>query len=497
MLDSYYQVGNSDPTDGYIPGENKQRIDLTEFYETNDQESATVMVMGTEELRLGKLSRRTATLLGLSGTESYDPFPSERNARMGTEGFFSTVVDGFKSFIEAIIKYIRMAIDWVVDLIRGFFGFRKSARITNEINNSLGDMKIEFAKTLNGLGFPGDVYSVEAYLGDLPPGRDRDAQLHLLRSKFANDSDQIQKLSESVPLLQQAMVKIKQISERVEKSQKGFKKTLAEEFTRTRVRHSTNNMGAPFTEVNRILKAVEEATLSLDSSELVDLVSKLYNTLFDIKFTNDELTNGFSNTQKKLQESVKLEVVKLDKVNVGQTLENIQYLNTRYMEMVDNEIDISKVNWKAIGDTVSRSDAEKIQALSTYYSNPNILSQYQKMSVQVRSFTQFCFFITSELKRVEKQIVDLVSWHQRTHAYYYAGFMNDLEKIQAIVIEAREKGKAPIIGNDHMVFIKAADAQTFMEKLSANINFGLENDIGGLKTRINNFTKQTGWGKLI
>jgi hypothetical protein len=497
QLDSYFQLGNSAPTDAYQPGEDKQRIDLTEFYRDSDQDNATVMVMGAEELALGKLSKRTAILLSLSGTESYDPFPSERNARMGTEGFFSTIAEGFKKFIETIIKYIRMAIDWVIDLIQGIFGFRKSARINEEINKSLDEMKIEFAKTLNGLGFPGNVYNVETFLGDLPPNQDRQAQLHLLRSKFDKDSDQVKKLSDTVPLLQQAMGKIKQIGERAERTFKTFKKTLGEEFNRSKVRHHTANNTAPLTEVNRVMKAIEEATLALDSTELVGLVSKTYSTLFGITFTNEELTNGFTEVQKKLQENVKLEVVKLDKVNVGETLSNIQDLNTRYMGMVSDEIDISKVNWKAMGTMIDRSDAEKVELMSKMYNAPTMLANYQKLSLNIRNFTQFCFFVTNELRRVEKQITDLIEWHQRTHAYYYAGFVNDLDKLKEIVLDAQSKGHAPLIGNDHMVFIKAADAQTFMEKLSANINFGLENDIGGLKTIVNNFSKQTGWGKLI
>lgn len=503
-LEDYYQLGNGDPADSYEPGESKQRIDLTEYYKETGQDEATVMVMGVEAFNLGKISRDLAIKLNLKDARTYDPFASERNARTGQEGFFGTVYDKFKEFIEAIIKYIRMAIDWVVDTVKGIFGFRKSARITKAIDDDLEAMREEFVKTMNGLGFPGAEYNVEDWLGNLPPGQDRQAQLMLLKSKFVDDQEAIKGLAASIPLLQQCVAKMKQAGDKTMITSKVLKKVISEEFNRTRARSQVGAGQVPAnesTEVNRIAKACKDVTVSLDVPTLADLVGKVYAELYKIEFSNDELTNGFSDVRKKLQESITAEMVQLKKQNIGQTMTDIQYLNKRYQEMSDKEIDLSKVNWKAMGQIVDKSDSEKVTAISGYYNYPNLTGIYQGTVVELRNFTNFCYSASNELMKVEKQIENLVAWHNRTHAYYYAGVMKDVDKVIEMVAEARKAGHNPMAGIDNipvgLVFIKDADAKTFAEKLSANVNFLIEQDVAGVKTSINNFSKQIGWGKTV
>lgn len=502
LLDDYFQLG--DPTDSYIPGDNKQKVDLTEFYSETGQAKSTVMVMGTEELSLGKLSKRTAALCGLKNVGSYDPFPSERNARMGAEGLITTIVEGFKSFIETIIKYIRMAIDWVVDTIKAIFGFRKSARITKAIDDELGNMKNEFETTLKALGFPVAEYSVEKYIGELPHGKDRKVQLNLLKSKLEGDKESIEGLAASLPLLQQCAVKIKQAGEKATQKQKNLKKVIGDEFSRTRVRHATGNQVgvAQSTEANRVAAACQEVKLALDVNEISGTVAKLYEALYKVKFSNEELTNGFNEVRTKLQATVKNETVKLSPQNTTEIMMTIQYLNARYQEINDNEIDLSKVNWKAIGQVVDAGDAEKVKAIANFYGYPPLLANYQEMSVALRNYTQFCFNVTQALMVVQKQIQNLIEWHHRCHAYYYAGVMGDIEGVIKAVKDAQAKGH-PFPADAHgvpqipCVYIREADAKTLAEKASANIKFIIENDIGNTKTIINNFSKQIGFGGLI
>jgi len=503
LLDDYIQLGNSDNVDGYQPGNNKQKVDLTEYYRDTGQAEATVMVMGSEELSLGKLSKRTAALLGLQGVSNYDPFPSERNARLGAEGFFSTVYEGFRKFIETIIKYIKMAIDWVVDTVATIFGFRKSKRITKEIDDNLDAMKKEFEEMCRGLGLPTDYYNVEHFVGELKPGQDRKFQLLMMKSKFADDEASIKGLSASIPLLQQAMAKIKQAGDKATTTSKVFKKAIQDEFNRTRVRSATNNptSTSSSTELNRLAKACDDVKVSLDVGGISQVVGKLYEALYNVKFSDEELTNGFSEVRKKLQETVKTSELKLTPVNVSQVMHEINYLNARYQEINHNEIDLSKINWKALGGTIDASDMQKVEAIANYFQFPKILAMYQETSVALRNFTQFCFNISQALMVVEKQITSLVEWHHRAHSYFYSMVVNDIEGIVKAVGDARAKGHNPAADAYNVptncVFIRDADAKTLAEKASANVNFIIKEDIGGVKTAINNFTKQTGWGSLL
>lgn len=496
-IDDYQQYGNAEPVDSYQPGENKQRIDLTEYYQVSEQNNATVMVMGSEQLSLGRFSKQVARHLKLKGVENYDPFPSERNARMGAEGFFSAVYTGFKDFIETIIRYIRMAIDWVVDMVKGIFGFRKSERITKAINDSLGDLKKEFEDTLISFGFNVAEYNVEKFLGSLPKDKDRVAQIHLLKNKLDSDIDQVKKLAASVPLIQQLNVKIKQATDKVTIAQKRLKKVILDEYNRSRVRHKSGNhvAGESSTEVIVITKAMNETLLTFGVEEISGLMSKLYKDLYSLDFSNEELANKFDQVQNRLKTEVVASASTVAGVDVSATLLEIQRLNVRYQELVDDEVDISKVNWKALGEIIDKSDSEKISAMATYYNAPQLLSDYQMLSVACRNFSQMCYSINKEVLRVERQIVSLVEWYGRIHAYYYSGVVGDIEAVEKIVAEARSRGLSPII--EGRVFIKDADAKTFGEKLTANVNFAIQSDIGGVKTNLNNFTKQIGAGKLL
>lgn len=502
-LTEYFQLGNADPADSYVPGDDKQRIDLDEFYRETEQDKITVMVMGSEALSLGKLSKRTAVLLGLKDADRYDPFPSERNARMGAEGFLSTVAEKFKDFIEAIIRYIRMAIDWVVDTIKTVFGFRKSDRINKAVNDSLDELKEEFAKTLTGLGFPATEYNVERFIGNLPANKDRVPQMVLLKNKFVSDQEAIKALAESYPVIQQCVGKLNQSSDRALKAANNLKKVIADEYNRTRVRRTTQGPlesdASP--EVNRVYKACVETKAALDIKPIADQVKQLYEVLYKVEFNNDELMNGFDQVRKKLQGSIQAESMNLYNQDVGTLLATIQYLNSRYLAIKDNEIDLRGVNWKQIGSIIDKSDADKVRAIADFYKYPKLLAVYQEATVDVRNFTNFCYSTSQSLLQMEKQTSNLIEWFNRTHAYYYHGVLDEVDKLREIVLEARSKKLNPMadmFGNPTgHVFIKDADAKTFMERASAEANFIISNDLAGTKTIFNNFTKQIGWGKTL
>lgn len=509
QLDSYKQVGNSAPTDSYRPGEGKQRIDLDEYYKDTGQQEGTVMMQGFEQLSFGKLSKQIARQLDLPGANAYDPFPSERNARTGAEGFFSYVADKFKAGVEAIIKYIRMAIDWVVDGIKTFFGFRKSARISKAIDDSLGDLKKEFATTLKGLGFPASEYNVEKYLGDLPAGKAPGLQVMLLKSKMEKDIDSIKGLDAALPLIKQVIAKLTQASDKVEQSTKRLKKTIQEEYKQTALRKDRGefiSMGnAP--EVNRVSKAIQEVKTNLDIQPISEIIGKVYEELYKISFTNEELTEGFDKVRAKLKESIHTESLKVSSQNVAVLMTQIQALNARYQNISDNQLDLNGVKWKELGNIVDKSDADKIKDMNDFYNfkaiplEHQLASEYQRMTIEVRSFTQFCFSVSQALLVVQKQATNLIEWHNRTHAYYMGGVIGDLNKMMEAVADAKKNGHKPVLDSKGrprpLMFIKEADAQTFMEKASGTLHSVIVPNMKELEETYNNFARQVGWSTKV
>ena len=498
MVANYFQLG--DPTDSFTPGDDKQRVDLDEYYKTMDQDGATAMVQGTEELSLGKLSKRTAKQLGLPNIHAYDPFPSERNARMGTEGFLGVIAEKFKAFIEMIIKYIRMAINWVVDTVKTFFGFRKTERVTKAINDSLGELKKEFVGIITGFGLDPAAYDPDKVIGDLPAGVDRGPQFVLLRNKFDTDERAIKGLAEALPILQKCVAKTNQSGERVLKTSSVLKKVISEEYNRTRVRKVTSGTIAAneSPEVNRVYKACLDMEASLDNKAIADELKALYEALYKVEFNNNELSEGFDKVRKTLQDEVGVFQVNLVKKDNTELMSAISYINNRYAIIQDNELDMRGINWKHLGNAIDKTDADKVKMISDFYQYPNLLAIYQKGCVELRNYTNYCFGVSQALLKVEKQINSLSDWFNRTHAYFIHGVLDDIEKIREINLKARQDGLNPmadIHGNPiGTVFIKEADAQTVLEHFASGARPNIEADLAGVKTAYNNFTNQLGWG---
>lgn len=501
LLDDYMQVGNAQPTDSYEPGENTQLVDLTEFYKDTDQSKATVMVNGLEELSLGVLSKKTARLLKLKNLDKYDPYPSAFNARLGTEGLLSSIATGFRKFIEAIIKYIRMAIDWVVNLIKGIFGFRNSKRLNEKISSNINELEDEFSKTLIGLGFPSNEYSVEAFLGNLPQDQLRQGQVAALVSKFKKDEDTIQGLIDAVPLFKEIMFELKAIGDGAVRSTDKLKRVITDEHKKAlelQRRGVSQGVSTQSTESNRIYKECLEVLLALNTNKITPKLSLLFDALYGIKFTNEELDRGFNEVREKLRKEVEIKTLTLSGINAGANLGQIQDLNMKYQNIKDRDIDLSTVDWKKLGNAIQLDEADKIQQIAGLYNFPPLIAMYQSVSVHIRNFTSFCHLVTNELFKVERQIETLVNWHARTSLYYISGLSGDIQQMTKIIKEAKAQGLSPYAFADNSPkinskFIKETQLEGFYEKM-ADVNHDIiEMDLLNIKGKANKFTKQLGF----
>lgn len=499
-VSAYLNLG--DPTDSYQPGDGKQLVDLDEYYQETDQPETNAMVQGSESLGLGYFHRSLAIKLGLKDANKYDPVEPHRNLVAGTEGFFSTLYEGFKKMIENIIKYIRMGCDWVANQIKGLLGFRKSKRIESAINASFDNLRTEFKETLKSLGFQSDKYNLETFIGEFPAATDRVGQLTIMRSRFETDADAIKGLASSLPLFQQAVGKLTECSNKATRAVESFKRVIKDEYNRTRARAHVGQplAAAESPEVNRMIKAALEVRQSLGTDALLGEVLKLLETLYKVQFVNPSLTEGFSAIRKQVDEQVAVQTSKLTPVSMNVIMTNIQHLNNTYVTISDNSIDMSGINIRSLGNVIDKTDAEKALAIANYYGAPGVLQSYQETAVAVRNYTDFCQAVSKQLLLVHHQVENLVGWHHRCHLWYYHGLLGDAQKIAELSKQARQSGHNPFTdanGNITypMDFIPEADAKTFMEKFSGTMHKVIEEDIGGLKTTYNAFVKQSGWGK--
>lgn len=506
LLENYKQYSDHHPADSTIPSDGKQRIDLDEFYEETNQKEATMVVAGIEAMSLGKISKKLAMALRIKGAESFDPFESERNAVAGQEGFFTVIKDGFKAFIEGIIKYIKMAVNWVVDTFKAIFGFRKSSRITKAIDDSLEDMRKEFNVAITGLGLDPNVYNVDNFIGNMPSGVDRLGQLTLMKTKIGNEEDSIKALAEAVPLLQKCVMNLANSSNRAEKAQQNLKRVIGDEYKRLSVRAGKqyppqNADDSP--ERNRVIKACLEVNQVLEVSSLTKDVQDLFETLYQIKFSSSELEDGFNNVRKRIQDTLVTESVKIKEINKTGILTSIQYLNQRYIDIGKDEINLRGIKPETFGKIINAEDAVKIEAMDNWLKqghgvNSGLLQDYNRTAKSVRDFTQYTFIISNTLLIVERQIENLCSWYHRANLYFTAGVVSDIETMRKVNLDARKAGlhpKADLAGTPltPFVFIKDGDAETLVEKVGAVNEVLYKQNFGGVKDSIETFSKQIGW----
>lgn len=140
VLDTIPQFGDPTNTDLVVPVDGEKKlVSLSEVYEEAGLESYdkiinTVFVYN----RSKKLDKAGCKLLGVNGTESMIPGYDRYNTVIGKEGFLSGITDGFVNIVKSIIKYILMAVDWVVHRIKVITGFARSEK-EQEIINMMSD----------------------------------------------------------------------------------------------------------------------------------------------------------------------------------------------------------------------------------------------------------------------------------------------------------------------------------------------------------------------
>ena len=338
----------------------------------------------------------------------------------------------------------------------------------------------------------------------MPSAVDRNGQLVIMRTKFETDRSAIEGLKQSLPLFQQCIAKLTQCSNRALKVNATYSKVIKDMYDRTRVRNLLQQAipGEVSPEVNRLVAASDEVLVALDTKAIVEEVAKLLSTLYKVEFKNDALTDGFGKVRKSLEEEVTTHSVNLAKIDVKELMAEIQTLNLGYIYLSKNSIDMSGINLKALGQAIDKTDADRILALSNYYNAKEPVERYQQVAVGIRNYANFCQMVSRQLLVVERQINGLIGWYARSHMWYLHGLLGDMEKLRALMLEARAEGLKPQadpLGNPtfKMEFISEADAKTFMENFSATNRKVLDEDIGELKTRYNNLVKQLGVGRTL
>lgn len=501
LLDDYQQVGVGSPTDSYKQGTGKQLIDLTEYFDTTEQANVNSMVTGAEAFASGMVSRSDIVKLKLPDAHKYDPFPSERNARMGAEGFFGSIMDGFKKIIESIIRYIQMGIEWIVTHVKEFFGFQKTERQREAVRKAIPKLEDEYERTLAAFGIDKSLYDVQSLIENLGDELGRNDRLTIVVGKLQSDEEAIQALVDSIPLFKKVAQAIRRNSSNVTRAAKDLKRTIGEEANKLKVRKHDNHRDNSSKEAITVLTAINETEQVIADSGISDQVANLFKTIYGVEFKSSEKTNtNFKETIASINNFIVQRSISAVSVgNKGGIQDAIMKLDELYQDDLGREINLADVNWREVGRIVDMTDAEKIEYISKTTGDVSVRAAYAKLAAQLRTFTTESAIVTRELVRLEAKIQELILAQQRVKFYIMALVTNNWDAIEAVTEAALKSGhpnaldvKNGIPNPKYIEMFKGSGAQTTLEKFAADSKFMIDNDLAGLKTRVNAFAKQIG-----
>lgn len=326
-----------------------------------------------------------------------------------------------------------------------------------------------------------------------------------MRSKFDTDKGAVEAMVAGIPAIQQVIAKLTDTSNRAVRAFDQYRRVIKDEYNKTRVRSSNFDRiaGADSPEANRVFTSGLETLKALDTDALGTEVVKMLNILYKVEFSNDSLKDGFEKVRKELEAQVTTQTSKLSPIDMTEIMATIQTLNAHYLKVSDNSVDMTGVNFKALGNAIDKTDAEKVKFISDYYKVTQPLTMYQQVSVAMRDFSTFCQMVTRQLTVVQRQINNLARWYARAHMWYMHAVLGDIETIRKLNLDAVKDGHGTGTINAHgdhtfaYEMIDDADAKTFMEKLAGTQRELIEADIGKIKTAYNNMVKQLGVGVTI
>ncbi|UYE93485.1 virion structural protein [Shewanella phage FishSpeaker] len=172
-LKDYLQLGNHESKNTFIgdeDGDEVEAISLNEFNDESKPGSGTDRVItGIEEFRARVLSRQTAQFFNLKNAEGYAKKATEMNFVMGNEGFISSMMEGIKSIIEKIVKFIMGGVNWLIEAGKSLLGLSANAeRKEKQAKDTIHAYK-DMENYLRSKGFPESVLSLENCVKHLSP----------------------------------------------------------------------------------------------------------------------------------------------------------------------------------------------------------------------------------------------------------------------------------------------------------------------------------------
>lgn len=430
------QIGNFnsevEPTIVARTSDDEPLVSLDELYE--GQEEINVVIDGICRLvKENRLAARPAALMGVKGTENWAPGWDVYNARIGKEGFFSAIKDGFIAIVKAIIKFIKDSGVWIYTKFMSLLGFEKTAKEQAVLVEKQTMIKNSVTSVLAGVGSKGN-FDPNSFYHKLPENITHREGLVFIKNSLDSNEEAISKLSESIPELKKLLTIFGSLVNNV-KTAKNIKDRAMDNLKR-KFKNNTLNEGD-------ILELSSELTVQVP--DRLNML-KLRDALEDLLKVAYGISSNESDTNKKiaaLTEEVKLRleqtksIVGTDSSNYTKAKLNSIKINEEIVNLNKNNIDLhsaikSSKSVKAVVDSlVIQSDADFINDLvkiDPELQGLNVV--YLEYSNIIKAFNKLLFESITLTQKLINSCTNIAQWHMRSTELVNMMLLSDIEEIK-------------------------------------------------------------------
>lgn len=475
----------------FVPVEENQLVDLDATYDELEGRKGSEMLNGLENyLDRGTLSRKNLEVVGISGCEAYEPMYSKLNAITGAESFLGSVAEGFKKFIKMIIEYINRGINWCVSRVRAMLGFEKTASRIKACEEQRSKVTEEISTALAKLGVNKSPEAFLSILDKAPKGSDKIEMLKFVKNKFDNEEQTVQRLERVIPLLEKLAEELRKSDSSILKEKMNTDKQIRACIQGVK-RQTLTDM-----EVNSLTRSLADfASKALNLEPITKGMSKIITELTDIQFTNTEYMNDeLLSIRKRIESQRAFVTAKVDNKMRDTFYASVSNLSKLIVSTPAKALDLSGVDPARLKNFIRLDDAEAIEEIAAMSGNRQLKLVYTRCAGSVRDYVNILELALKFFNETQLEIDNLCKWKYRCDAFLAVAVTNDIKLMNEHLEASRKEGHnwapngnwTPVVEELSLGSAPGVLLQMFMEM-----------DVAGLKTRVNNFSRQVGLGVQV
>lgn len=466
----------------------KVYVDLTEVFDDTDGRDVQVIVEGIESFMSGTLPDKVNKLLNLP----YEPGDTRFNARVGNEGFISTISEGFLKFIKSIINFITGICKWIYNGAKVLLGFEKTERQKKECVKTRLLLRDELLELFTKLGLPNDLYDIRTLLDSVPEAYNRIQTLKFIKTKLQSDEQSIEQLGKALPLLDKLTSETGKTLSRLNRARRSVGKKVSE------IERKIKQNRLASIDCTELAVVINEARKEASLNDLQAPLSEVIKSFYGIEVIDGNGVINYEKLHKDIEQvtTVVNKRVEKDKVkNIQNIINNIEvYIlqnhdTLRVVKEIDDEL-------KDLRDAVNMDEATIIDGAARIVGDNNILQLYMLYTNEIKQFTLEINQVISLTKTLRLNIQSLIDWNNRVERLLVAYITEDLETIRITLGKMRTDGEIdPSVMSFNgtplkYVINKEVGPKGVFEKAVAYLNMGIEADIFNVQKRFNNFKSQ-------